>query len=131
MGKRLTMTQQWELDHPDDVPCPEDHSGAIKWRRERLIGASYRDLDRIRVKMATKVETRARYGEAMAWRAVLAQRAAIPKKAKKTRSKPLGFSFTQFVIRAVRRQMLEREMIEKLKPNTVIGNPGGESASEK
>jgi hypothetical protein len=67
MAKRLTKTEQWMLDHPDDVRCPDDHSGAIKWRRERLIGASYRDLDRIRVKMDTKVETRARYGVAMMW----------------------------------------------------------------
>lgn len=72
MSKELTKTELWMRDHPLDERCPADHSGAIKWRRHRLIGSSYRDLDHM--KKATTPEKRARYEAFMKWRATLAER---------------------------------------------------------
>jgi hypothetical protein len=35
MAKKLSRTQQWLLDHPDDVPPPTSGGGALAWRRKR------------------------------------------------------------------------------------------------
>jgi hypothetical protein len=35
MTKKLSRTQQWMLDHPDDVPCPRDPMSARSWRIKR------------------------------------------------------------------------------------------------
>jgi hypothetical protein len=36
MSRKLSLTAQWMLDHPDDEPCPpgSDYM-AVRWRRER------------------------------------------------------------------------------------------------
>jgi hypothetical protein len=33
--KKLSGTQQWMLDHPNDVPCPRSSVAAAAWRRKR------------------------------------------------------------------------------------------------
>ena len=35
MAKKLSMAQQWLVDHPDDEPCPRDPNLAGVWRRKR------------------------------------------------------------------------------------------------
>ena len=34
-AKKLSPTQQWMQDHPDDVPCPAMPDAAAAWRRKR------------------------------------------------------------------------------------------------
>jgi hypothetical protein len=48
MTKRLSLTAQWMLDHPDDVPCPKPYCyGAAKaWRWKRGIGSSAKMAER-------------------------------------------------------------------------------------
>lgn len=36
MAKKLTMTQTWMRDHPDDQPPPEGRRDAIEWREKRF-----------------------------------------------------------------------------------------------
>jgi hypothetical protein len=44
--KKLSTTQQWMRDHPDDVPCPRDPDSARAWRRKRgLEGPSPRNVE--------------------------------------------------------------------------------------
>jgi hypothetical protein len=38
MKKKLSPTQQWMADHPDDVPCPRSNANA--WRRKRGLDAA-------------------------------------------------------------------------------------------
>jgi hypothetical protein len=40
MAKKLTATQQWMIDHPNDTPCPLQPHGAAAWRKARGIGAN-------------------------------------------------------------------------------------------
>jgi hypothetical protein len=35
---KLSKTQQWMKDHPDDKPCPNDPDSAKAWRFKRGIG---------------------------------------------------------------------------------------------
>ena len=44
MAKKLSKSQQWEIDHPDDEPCPKGAPGdyharraAREWRKARGI----------------------------------------------------------------------------------------------
>jgi hypothetical protein len=39
-SKKLSLTAQWMLDHPNDVPCPLQPHGAAVWRKARGIGAN-------------------------------------------------------------------------------------------
>jgi hypothetical protein len=39
MTKKLSLTAQWMRDHPEDVPCPQGHSDAQMWRRQRGLEA--------------------------------------------------------------------------------------------
>jgi hypothetical protein len=39
-GMKLSATQQWLADHPDDVPCPRDPNLAGVWRRKRGLEAT-------------------------------------------------------------------------------------------
>jgi hypothetical protein len=32
-GRKISPTQQWMVDHPNDVPCPRGNASA--WRRKR------------------------------------------------------------------------------------------------
>ena len=60
----LSKTKQWMIDHPDDLPCPEDPRAAMEWRQERgLCRKSWgayneerraRDLERYNQAMAEK-----------------------------------------------------------------------------
>jgi hypothetical protein len=36
-AKKLSPTQQWMLDHPNDVPCPKTPNAAQAWRKKRGI----------------------------------------------------------------------------------------------
>lgn len=36
VAKKLTMTQHWMLDHPDDEPPPAGRLAATKWREKRF-----------------------------------------------------------------------------------------------
>jgi hypothetical protein len=36
MPKKLSMTQQWMRDHPDDEPPPAERRDAIEWREKRF-----------------------------------------------------------------------------------------------
>ena len=40
MPKKLTLSEQWLRDHPDDLPCPRDPGAAATWRYERGIYAA-------------------------------------------------------------------------------------------
>jgi hypothetical protein len=42
---KLSKTKQWEIDHPDDRPCPAGPTAARAWRIARGINkaGSYRD----------------------------------------------------------------------------------------
>jgi hypothetical protein len=58
----LSKTQEWERDHPDDEPCPQDRIEAMAWRRAR-------GLERgpfCRIREARKAEDTAKYEAAMA-----------------------------------------------------------------
>ena len=35
MAKKLSMTQRWMLDHPNDEPPPADRRAAQEWRQKR------------------------------------------------------------------------------------------------
>jgi hypothetical protein len=35
-AKKLTMTEQWMLDHPNDEPPPQDRLRAMEWRHKRF-----------------------------------------------------------------------------------------------
>jgi hypothetical protein len=37
---KLSATKQWELDHPDDTPCPSGSTAAAAWRRRRGLDAA-------------------------------------------------------------------------------------------
>jgi hypothetical protein len=54
---KLSPTRQWEVDHPQDAPCPKDPGSAAAWRRKRGLDAAGAAL---RAKYeAAMVETRA------------------------------------------------------------------------
>lgn len=65
---KITKTQQWELDHPDDVPCPrgapDDYQArraAREWRKARgiiLEPATRKRLERYAAAMAEPRATR-------------------------------------------------------------------------
>jgi hypothetical protein len=58
MAKKLSMTQQWMRDHPDDEPPPADRRDAIDWREKRFGWK----VDRARER---DEQERRRYDEAM------------------------------------------------------------------
>ena len=68
--KKLSTSQQWMLDHPDDTPCPRGPLAAQAWRRKR-------GLERdpaAEVRQAKHADWLRRYEEALAAkRAVLTQ----------------------------------------------------------
>jgi hypothetical protein len=36
MAKKLTMTEKWMLDHPNDEPSPTERRAAMEWRHKRF-----------------------------------------------------------------------------------------------
>ena len=64
MAKKLSRTQQWMRDHPNDEPPPSTGGGALAWRRKR--GLDF-EGDALRAKyeaaMAEKRERDAAAGE--------------------------------------------------------------------
>jgi hypothetical protein len=57
--RKLSLTQQWMIDHPDDEPCPRNHSAAQRWRRKR-------GLERDPIKEAKQEADRTKYEAAIA-----------------------------------------------------------------
>jgi hypothetical protein len=35
MAKKLSLSQQWMADHPNDKPCPQERRAAMEWRHKR------------------------------------------------------------------------------------------------
>jgi hypothetical protein len=65
MSKKISATKQWELDHPNDVPCPRNASPAQVWRRKRwleITPAMHAIREKYEAAMKEKSEWEAKYG---------------------------------------------------------------------
>jgi hypothetical protein len=40
MAKKLSPSQQWMADHPNDKRCPKNPNGAKVWRHQRGLNAA-------------------------------------------------------------------------------------------
>jgi hypothetical protein len=54
MTKKLSPSQQWMVDHPDDVPCPLTPCAAKAWRMKRGLVRPNEQMRKYEAAMAEK-----------------------------------------------------------------------------
>jgi hypothetical protein len=52
MAKKVSMTAQWMIDHPNDDPPPQERRAAMEWRHKRFHVSPKREADQAKYKAA-------------------------------------------------------------------------------